>query len=184
MEDAQIIALYFARNEEAIRYSDKKYGKYCRSIADRILKNDADSEECVSDTWLRAWNVIPPQHPQFLSAFFARITRNLALNRYAWENAAKRGGDVLCMPLEELSECVGLCGGDTASDERLSEILDRFISGLSKESRKIFLRRYWYMDTVKEIAKAYGIGESKVKMSLSRSRKRLKEMLEKEGISL
>ena len=184
MEDAQIIALYFARNEEAIRRSDEKYGKYCRSIADRILKNDADSEECVSDTWLRAWNVIPPQHPQFLSAFFARITRNLALNRYAWDHAQKRGGDVLYMTLEELSECVGTYDTDAVSDDELAKVMNRFISGLSKESRKIFLRRYWYMDTVKEIAKAYGIGESKVKMSLSRSRKRLKEMLEKEGISL
>ena len=184
MEDAQIIALYFARNEEAIRYSDKKYGKYCRSIADRILKNDADSEEYVSDTWLRAWNVIPPQHPQFLSAFFARITRNLALNRYAWDHAQKRGGDVLYMTLEELSECVGTYDTDAVSDDELAEVLSRFISGLSKESRNIFLRRYWYMDTVKEIAKGCGIGESKVKMSLSRSRKRLKEMLEKEGISL
>ena len=184
MEDAQIIALYFARSEEAIRYSDKKYGKYCRSIADRILKNDADSEECVSDTWLRAWNIIPPQHPQYLSAFFARITRNLALNRYAWEHTVKRGEDVLCMPLEELSECVGADDGDVISDGALADLLNRFVSELSAENRKIFVRRYWYLDPVKEIAARYGIGQSKVKMSLSRSRKRLKEMLEKEGIVL
>ena len=184
MEDNQIIRLYCERSEEAIRQTAAKYGNYCHTIAYNILHNLEDSEECVSDTWLRAWNVIPPQHPQFLSAFFARITRNLALNRYAWDHAQKRGGDVLYMTLEELSECVGTYDTDAVSDDELAKVMNRFISGLSKESRKIFLRRYWYMDTVKEIAKAYGIGESKVKMSLSRSRKRLKEMLEKEGISL
>ena len=181
MEDGQIIELYWKREEGAIRETETKYGGRLNALSCRIVGTREDAQECVSDTWLRAWNVIPPQHPQFLSAFFARITRNLALNRYAWDHAQKRGGDVLCMPLEELSECVGLCGGDTASDERLSEILDRFISGLSKESRNIFLRRYWYMDSIAGIALEFDFTESKTASMLYRTRGKLRNKLESEG---
>ena len=184
MEDEAILALYAARNEEAIRCSAEKYGKYCHTIANRILQNDADSEECVSDTWLRAWCVIPPQKPQILSAFFGTITRNLALNRYAWEHTAKRGKDTVMVSADELSECIPDTIGTKTEDAVLKEVLNLFLSGLSKEARVMFVRRYWYLDSIKEIANHLGIGESKVKMSLLRSRKRLREFLEKEGIEV
>ena len=186
MEDKQIIELYFARSEQAIAETDARYGLYCRSIASRILHDREDSEECVNDTWLRAWNTIPPQRPRKLAVFLGRITRNLALNRWEVDSAQKRGGGQVPLALEELRECLPASGAGTDPTETLvlTETLNRFLAALPKESRVIFLRRYWYLDSISEISRRMGLTESKVKMSLLRSREKLRSLLEKEGISL
>lgn len=186
MEDKQIIELYWARSECAIAETDKKYGKLCRRIAFNILNNLQDSEECANDTYLRAWHAIPPKRPARLSAFLGKITRNLAINRYEKANAEKRGGGEVTVALEELAECIP----DPNSVEReadnriLADKLNIFLEGLSAEARKIFLRRYWEVCSIQEIAEIYGISESKVKVSLFRTRGKLRSFLEQEGIGL
>ena len=184
MDDRQIIALYNERSEAALSETAKKYGRYCRSIAYNILSNEEDCEECVNDTWLKAWEAIPPQCPDSLPAFLGRITRNLALNRYKHNNREKRGGGQTPLVLEELADCIpGGSNAETAAEEALLvEVLNRFLEGLPVQKRKIFLRRYWYMSSVKEIAADFGLSESNVKMTLLRTRSKLKQTLEKEGI--
>ena len=186
MEDNQIIQLYFDRSEEAISQTAVKYGKYCHTIAYNILHNFEDSEECVNDTYWKVWSIIPPRRPKKLAAFLGRITRNLSLDMYRRYTADKRGGSEMPIALEELGDCVSVMETmDNHTDEMvLVEILNRFLASLSAEHRKIFMRRYWYISSVKEIADDYGITESKVKMSLLRSRNQLKTVLEKEGIAL
>jgi RNA polymerase sigma-70 factor (ECF subfamily) len=186
MDDQQIIDLYWARSENAISETAEKYGKYCHTIAYHILHNDEDSEECVNDTYLRAWETMPPQRPHRLSAFLGKITRNLSLDRYKRLAAEKRGSGQVPLALDELLDCVptGDSAEKTADDLALTESLNRFLGTLSVDSRRIFLRRYWYLTPVKEIAAGCSISESKVKMSLLRSRKELKKFLEKEGIAL
>lgn len=186
MEDNQIIHLYFERSEEAIRQTAAKYGNYCHTIAYNILQNIEDSEECVNDTYWKAWGIIPPRRPKRLAAFLGKITRNLALDRYRCYTAEKRGGGEMAVALEELGECISSEESMEAhADEMvLTDILNRFLASLSTEQRKIFMRRYWYLSSVKEIADDYGITESKVKMSLLRCRNQLKAVLEKEGIAL
>ncbi len=186
MDDRQIIALYNERSEAALSETAKKYGRYCRAIAYNILNNEEDSEECVNDTWLRAWESIPPQCPERLSAFLGKITRNLALNRYKHKNREKRGGGQTLLVLEELTECIpGTESTEAAAEEALLvDILNRFLEELPAEKRKLFLRRYWYMSSVKEIAEDFGLSESNVKMTLLRLRSKLKQSLEKEGIIL
>ena len=186
MEDNQIIRLYCERSEEAIRQTAAKYGNYCHTIAYNILHNLEDSEECVNDTYWKAWGIIPPRRPKRLAAFLGKITRNLSLDRYRCYTAEKRGNGEMAVTLEELGECVSSMENlDAHADEMvLTEILNRFLESLSAEQRRIFMRRYWYVSSVKEIAEDYGITESKVKMSLLRSRNQLKAALEKEGIAL
>jgi RNA polymerase sigma-70 factor (ECF subfamily) len=186
MDDQQIIDLYWARSENAISETAEKYGKYCHTIAYHILHNDEDSEECVNDTYLRAWEAMPPQRPHRLSAFLGKITRNLSLDRYKRLAAEKRGSGQVPLALDELLDCVptGDSAEKTADDLALTESLNRFLGTLSVDARRIFLRRYWYLTPVKEIAAEASISESKVKMSLLRSRKELKKFLEKEGIAL
>ncbi|MBQ8834856.1 MAG: RNA polymerase sigma factor [Oscillospiraceae bacterium] len=186
MKDDGIIDLYWARSEEAISETDRKYGKYCRRIADNILNDMQDSEECVSDTYLKAWNAMPPQRPTRLSVFLGTITRNLALDKYRLGRAEKRGGGELVLALEELWECAAGAGGEEQLVEGMvvTQVLNCFLASLSRENRIIFLRRYWYVCSVKEIADGMRLSESKVKMSLLRSRNKLREMLEKEGISV
>lgn len=181
MNDEQIIRLYFARSEEAITRTAEKYGAYCHAIAYRILRDPEDSEECVNDTYLRAWHTIPPQRPQRLAAFLGKLTRNLSIDRCRHATAEKRGGGELTAALNELEFCVS-SGGDPAEELALTDILDRFLASLSTQNRKIFLRRYWYVSSVREIADEYGLSESRVKMSLLRSRRQLKAVLEKEGL--
>lgn len=186
MQDTEIIQLYFDRSEDAISRTAEKYGAYCHTIANNILQNPQDSEECVNDTWWKAWEAMPPQRPAQLSAFLGRITRNLSLDRYRHRTARMRQGGELAIALEELEECV--TAGDD-SDNRddalvLTDVLNRFLAGLPGERRRIFLRRYWYFSSIREIARDYGLTESKVKMSLLRSREQLKNILEKEGIAL
>jgi RNA polymerase sigma-70 factor (ECF subfamily) len=185
MEDTKIIDLYFARNETAITETDQKYGTYCRSIAWNILQNHEDSEECVSDTWLRAWNAMPPQRPRVLRQFLAKITRNLSLDRFRADHAQKRGSGEVPLALEELKECVG--SGDPATDaERklLEELIGQFLQQLSQRDRGVFLRRYFYMESRKDIAARYGMKETNVRLCLSRTRQRLREYLRKEDFPL
>ncbi len=186
MDDQQIIELYWARSESAIAETDKKYGKLCRRIALNILANPQDSEECVSDTYLKVWSVIPPKRPVKLSAFLGKITRNLAINRYEKATAGKRGGGEVPVALEELAECIPDPNSvERAVDNRiLADKLNVFLGGLSVEARKIFMRRYWEVCSVQEIAEIYGISESKVKVSLFRTRGKLRSFLEQEGIAL
>lgn len=186
MEDKQIVDLYWARSENAIKETANKYGSYCQYIAYNILYNVQDVEECVNDTYLKAWESIPPHCPECLSGFLGKITRNIAINRYKHYNAKKRGRGQLVLALEELNESIPAAGSvEEAADEQVVlEVLNAFLKELGVEARKIFMRRYWYLSSVKEIAADYSLGESKVKMSLLRSRKKLKEMLEKEGVYL
>lgn len=186
MEDKQIVDLYWERSESAISETQRKYGKYCYFIAHNILYNIEDSEECVNDTYMRAWNSMPQQRPSVLKTFLGKITRNLALNRYKALSTNKRNGGQVPFALDELHECIP--GEDNTAnivdDLTLTEILNHFLASLSEEQRKIFMRRYWYLSSIKEIADEYGVGESKVKMTLMRSRNELKTLLETEGISL
>lgn len=186
MEDQQIIDLYWARSDRAIIETQNKYAGLCRSIAYHILGDHQDAEECVNDTWLKAWNGIPPQRPRSLPAFLSRITRNQALKRYERNNAAKRGGGQVPLALEELSDCIPdpIAITQVAEEGELTRLLNEFLSGLSPQTRKIFLRRYWNLEPLRDIAKASGVTESKVKVTLFRTRKKLKDFLEQEGITL
>ena len=183
MEDKRIIELYWQRSEEAISQTTSKYGAYCRSIAWNILCNQEDTEECVNDTWLRTWDTIPPQRPRGLQTFLGKITRNLSLDRWRRNHAQKRDSGVF-LALEELEECVPGCDGNMSEDIAIRDALNGFLGSLKPEHRKIFLRRYWYLSPVKEIAEDYCIGESKVKMILLRTREKLRVHLETEGIGL
>ena len=184
MEDQQIVKLYLERSEDAIGQTALKYGNYLHTIAYHILENQEDSEECVNDTYWKAWGIIPPRRPKRLSVFLGKITRNLSLDRFRRYTAEKRGGGEIMVALEELGDCVSDLGTGEEQFEKmlLTEVLNRFLASLAPEHRMIFMRRYWYVSSVKEIAEDFGITESKVKMSLLRSRNRLKEILEKEGI--
>lgn len=186
MEDERIIELYWARSEDAISETSNKYGSYCRQIAWNILYSSEDSEECVNDTYLRVWNTIPPHKPNKFSAFLGRITRNLALDRYKKLTADKRGNGQVTLALDELAECIPSADNteSAADDIALTDVLNRFLASLPAEKRKIFMRRYWYLSRIKEIAADFGMSESKVKMILMRTRNELKEILEKEGIVL
>lgn len=164
MDDNLIIDLYWQRNEQAVAETEAKYGPYCRSIAYGILQNNQDTEECVNDTWLRAWDSIPPQRPGRLSAFLGRIARNLALDRYDYNHAAKRSG-----PFDQLE---------------LTQILNSFLHSLPESRRNLFLRRYWYCESVEELGRRYRMSQSAVKSSLFRTRNKLKAYLEKEGVGI
>ena len=183
MDDAKIIALYEARDEAAIAETEKKYGGYCHYIAGRILNSREDAEECVNDAYHKAWNTIPPQKPESLASYIGMLTRQLSLNRYKLNHRKKRGEGTLPLILDELAECVG-DGGDmpTADDLALRDALDRFLGGLPQRTRMVFLRRYWYADEVSTIAADYGLSEGHVGVLLYRTRKKLKEFLEKEDI--
>ena len=186
MEDVKIIDLYWQREESALLHTEQKYGGYCRSIAYHILHSHEDSEECVSDTWLHAWNAMPPKRPDVLSAFLGKITRNLSIDRYKAIHADKRGGGNVPAALSELEECVpSLHGVESAMDEKLlSQAIDAFLRTLPQRECNVFLRRYWYVDSVKEIAKRFGLNENSVKSILFRTREKLRIYLEREGIQV
>lgn len=183
MEDGTIIKLYWERSQQAIVESEKKYGPYCHTIARRILDREEDAEECVNDTYLRAWEAIPPARPGSFRTWLGRITRNLSLDRWKSLRAEKRGGGAEAL-LGELQDCLPARPGRSVEDLELAELLNVFLRGLSREGRAVFLRRYWYGESVAEVAAALGCGEGKVKSSLFRSRKALREYLEKEGIAV
>ena len=185
MEDQQIIALYFQRQEQAIQETDRKYGRLCHGIAVNVLSDRQDSEECVNDTYLGLWNAIPPQKPERFSAFVARVTRNLALKRFDHVNAQKRN-PVAVRSLEELGECVS--GRESVETEvearRLKELLDAFLWAQDEERRNIFLLRYWYFESIDGICRRTGYSRSKIKSMLFHTRKKLRAYLEKEGVAL
>lgn len=186
MEDERIIELYWERSENAIAETAKKYGKYCRSIAYRILQNEEDCEECVNDAYLRLWDSMPPHRPQELRTYLGKLVRNLALDRYDWITAKKRGDGQFSIAAEELAECLSAAQTtESVADElALAEVLNRFLASLPGERRRIFMQRYWYFRTVREIAGEFHMGESRVKMILLRAREQLKNLLEEEGIAL
>lgn len=184
MDDQNIIELFFQRSENAITETAKKYDKYCRKIAYNILQNKRDTEECLNDTYLKTWNAIPPQKPLNLRVFLGKITRNLALDKYKNTNRLKRGNGQVNQVLDEITEILPseIRTEKVIDDIVITETINRFLASISLENRTIFMRRYWYMDTIQEIANEYGYSISKVKMSLMRSRNELKLLLEKEGI--
>ena len=184
MEDEKIIELYWQRDEEALKQTNEKYGAFCYCIAQNILKNAEDSEECVNDTWFKTWLVIPPKRPEFFQAFLGKITRNLSLDRYRRSRASKRGAGCMDVIYEELEECIASRETPDGQTDAIviTDALARFLSGISRDARVIFVRRYWYADSVEQIVQRYGMSESKVKSSLMRSRNKLKTFLEKEGI--
>lgn len=186
MDDNKIIDLYWARSENAISETADKYGKYCRYIAYNILHNDEDSEECLNDTYLKAWGAIPPQRPNRLATFLGKITRNLSLDRYKHYNAEKRGFGQVPLALDELQDCIPATDNveQIIEDAALVEIFNQFLDALPTDVRKVFMRRYWYLSSIKEIAEDFNFSESKTKMTLHRARNELKQILEKEGVSL
>ena len=183
MEDKQIVSLYWARDPQAIDRSQEKYGPYCLSIARNILRQEQDAEESVNDTWLGAWNAMPPHRPAVLRLFLGKLTRRLSLQRLRRQGRLKRGGGEAALALEELGDCVPL-GGDAQQaleGRELTRLLNRFLSGLPAAQRQVFLARYWYGAAVKDIARQFGYSESKVKSMLYRTREKLRLTLEKEG---
>ncbi len=183
MEDNQIVELYFQRNADAIKETDSKYGSYCFAIADNILHNREDSEECVNDTWLSAWNAMPPQRPNMLRMFLAKITRNLSFNRFNARSAEKRGGGEIHLVLDELAECIAN-ESDTEKEylaKELEQCIRLFVRELPEREGNVFVRRYFFTEPVSTIAKRYGMTDNNVMVVLSRTRKKLKAQLEKEG---
>lgn len=186
MDDSRIIKLYWSRSEQAIPATAEKYANYLSSIAQNILGNREDVEECLNDTYWRAWNAMPPHRPNILSVFLGKITRNLSFNRYKQRHAEKRGGSELTLVLEELSECVS-GKEDIAQEVERYELLNEiniFLSTLSETKREVFIRRYWYVDSVANIAKCFGKTENNVSVLLSRIRNDLKKYLRERGLSL
>lgn len=184
MDDESIIGLYFLRDEEAIRQTDAAYGHRLFSLANRILHDSQDAEEAVSDTYMKAWETIPPQKPRFFYAYLAKICRYLAMNKLDWKTAEKRNAQVVSLS-DELQQCIPDSRIASHSDsELIRELLDQFLDSLCPESRVIFMRRYWFGDSIEEIAQHCRISQSKVKMRLLRTRKHLAEFLDKEDIIL
>ena len=186
MEDFEIVEMYWDRNENAITETDRKYGKYCRKIAFSIVTNKEDMEECVNDTYLQTWNSLPPQRPERLSTYLGKICRNISINLYEKLTAEKRGGNETDACLDELSE---LIGGSSEVEEQLdltvlTDLINKFLKRCEKQARTVFVQRYWYMMSVKEIAKENRMSDSNVKMTLSRTREKLKLYLEEEGYSI
>lgn len=183
MDDLQIIELYFARDEQAIKATDAKYGKLCFNVANNILFNREDSEECVNDTYLNAWNKIPPTRPNNFTAFICKITRNLSLKKMEFYNATKRTATIV-----SLSELEEILPDDriapNVSDEEIGKLISSFLWQEKEEVRNVFLRKYWFFDSISDIAIRYSFSESKVKSMLFHTRKRLRKFLKKEGFEI
>ena len=185
MDDPAIVELYHRREERAIAESDKKYGGLCRSIALRLLGRPEDAEECVNDTWHAAWNQMPPERPRALGAFLGRITRNLSVSRWRRDHAQKRyeGMEVLLSELEDCVPAPGTVEGDF-DRRQLARAISAWLDGLAAEDRRLFIRRYWYGDPVKELAAARGEGANTLSQRLLRLRKGLRAFLESEGVEV
>ena len=183
MEDETIVALYWARDEAAIPATAEKYGAYCAAIAGNILESPQDAEECVSDTYLHAWNAMPPSRPQVLKAFLGKITRNLSLNRVRHHHALKRGG---AAAVEELGEIVTSSDpvGEAIQRRELLRAIDAFLEGLPKRQRQLFVGRYWYFDSVTDLAARFQMTENHVSVTLRRIRERLRRYLSGRGFEL
>ena len=184
MEDEEIVRLYFRRDEEAIRETDQSYGVKLNRLALRILNNREDAEECVNDTYLKAWDTIPPQRPRFLYAYLAKICRFFSFGKLDWKNAAKRKAEVVELTAE-MESCIpdGRVERQLEGEE-IGRLVNRFLYSIPQENRLLFMRRYWYMESIQEIALRFGISESNAKIKLFRIRNQLKEFLEREGIHL
>lgn len=184
MEDTKIIELYWMRNEDAIAETEAAYGRRLRRLANRILGNSEDAEESVSDTYMKTWETIPPKRPTYFYAFIASICRHLSLHKVDWNQAAKRNAEVVTLT-QEMELCIPDASRDRELEAReIGKVLNAFLEDLPQQTRMIFLRRYWHVDTIAEIAQRYGITESKVKMQLSRTRAKLCTYLEQEGIQV
>ena len=181
MEDRQIIELFFARDERAISETALKYERYCNMIANNILHDDLDSEECVNDAYLAAWNSIPPTNPDSLSAYLARLTRNLSINRYKSNMTQRRGGGEFALSLDELDDCIA---AKNIEERELGSLINDFLSQQKKEMRQVFVRRYFYSDSISDIAKRFAMSESKVKSMLHRTRLSLKDFLAEHDVQI
>ena len=183
MDDGQIVALYFARSEQALAETEAKYGRYCHTVAVNILPDGRDAAEAVSDAYMAAWTSIPPHRPEHLGTYLAKLTRRAALKRWRAASAQKRGGGQTEAALEELAQV--LPGGTDPALEAegrvLAGCLDRFLAALPETERRVFLRRYWYLDPIGAICARYGFSQSKVKSMLARTRAKLAACLQKEG---
>ena len=184
MDDMRIIELYFERNEQAIKETDLKYGKLCHSIAYNILNNRQDSEECVNDTYVGVWNAIPPTRPNNFIAFICRITRNLSLKRLEFIKREKRSADVL-LSFEELAAVLpDERYAPNISDEDIGKVISKFLRNEKEDAKNVFIRKYYFFDSIGEIAKRYSFTESKVKNMLFYTRNKLKDYLIKEGVEI
>ena len=186
MDDAKIVQMYFDRNEQAIAATADKYGNYCSSIANNILGNHEDAEECVNDTYLNAWNAIPPHRPKMLSAFLGKIVRNLAFNKYKYNTADKRGGGEITAVLDELACCVSGNEGieQVYEYKQLVAVINDFLGTLPAEKRNIFVCRYWHTDGILDIAARFNMSYAAVSMTLNRLRTKLHNYLVERGYEL
>ena len=184
MDDNAILDLYFARSEQAIAETDRKYGRYCYSIANHILASPSDAEESVNDTYFAAWKLIPPRRPQRFGPFLGKLTRNLSIDRWRKNTASKRGGGETQLLLDELAECVS--GSESPETEllkkELTTALNRFLRRLPEQDRTVFLLRYYYAGTLPEIAQKTELSTNQVKYILQRTRKNLAKTLKQEGL--
>lgn len=186
LDDNKIVELFCERSESAILETANKYGKYCKIIAINILHDNGDADECVNDTYLCAWNSIPPHYPTWLSVYLGRITRNLSFNMYKKKKAGKRGGGELELIFDELEDCVSSprTVEDDYTADMLSKAISTFLRTLNEEHQAIFVRRYWYSDSIGAISQKSKMSESKIKSILFRCRTKLKQYLKKEGFSI
>lgn len=186
MDDESIVRLYWDRDDRAIAATSERYGRYCKAIARNILVSDEDAEECVNDTYLGAWNSIPPHRPQQLSTFLGKITRNLAFNRYKRNRAQKRGGGETELVLHELADCVSDADSveEAIDRQELAREISSFVRSLPEVKRNMFVRRYWYGDSVLEAARFCGTSPGGAAKALERMRKSLKAYLEERGFLL
>ena len=184
MDDQKIIDLYWSRSESAIAETDRKYGKYCYSIAFNILTNKEDAEERVSDTYMAAWKAMPPKRPSILATFLGKITRRLSIDIWRKRNRQKRGGGELTLMLSELSEVLEDSVAEQTEEGAIGTVIDAFLRTLPKTERVVFVRRYFYGCSIAEIAKECGVGSSKIKSMLHRTRQKLRVRLQKEGINI
>ena len=183
MPDDRIVELYWQRSESAIRETSDKYGDYCHHIAYNILYNREDTEESVNDTWLDAWNSMPPHKPSFLSTFLGKITRRISINRWRKKHAGKRGGGEMALVLDELEDCVSdpTDVEITIEQQEMARVIRAFLDAMPTIERRVFLKRYWYMESIAQIAKEFRFSESKTASMLHRTRKKLRAKLESEG---
>lgn len=186
LDDKEIVGMLFNRDESGLAAVRNKYGGYCSAIARNILENAQDAEECVNDTYMKIWESIPPERPRVFSAFLAKITRNIAIDRYRRDRTQKRGGDNTELIFEELEECVSAGGSVEASAERhaMIEAINRFLGKLPAKSRVMFVSRYCYCESVRSIAARFGTSENSVSVNLNRTRAKLRDYMKKEGYEL
>lgn len=184
MQDEKITELFFERSQEAIEETKIKYSSYCMKVATNILKSKQDAEECVNDSYMKLWSSIPPNRPASLKAYLAKIVRNLSLDKLEKQKAKKRGSGTAELVFDEICEFISTGGEQLADEIALREAINSFLASLDRQTRIIFVQRYWYFCSVKEIAVQLNVGESKVKMTLKRTRDKLREQLEKEGLDL